>query len=236
MASNIKTFILKTHAPFVVMAVLVLTLHTGSTCRAQDADKPSKVEVGVQFSTIKLGPSPSNNPGVEFNALEQNHWEPAIGSRFSLNLTEYVALDNEVNFFPRRQDPGGRAIQAQFGVKAGQRFKRFGIFAKARPGLVSFGEVITEVGTETVGVPPLQFDVPRFETKRRTFFSMDVGAVAEFYISRRVFTRVDVGDTIVRYGQGMSLDFDENTPQRSSETRHNVQFSVGIGFRFWGGR
>ena len=32
------------------------------------------------------------------------------------------------------------------------------------------------------------------------YFSMDVGGVVEFYPSRRIVTRLDIGDTIIRYG------------------------------------
>jgi hypothetical protein len=221
----------KSRTTLIGIAALVLVFWCGSQARAQDLNEPSKIELGVQFSTLTVGP-PSSSFHLDFAALASSHSEPGIGGRFTLNLTKHLALDSEGNFFPRRLSNGGHALQAQFGVKAGHRFKRIGIFAKARPGFVSFSKVATEEGTQTVGLPPLQFTVARIVPKRRYFCAMDIGGVAEFYVSRRIFARVDGGDTIIRYGKGLSYDFDENTPQSPAQTKHNFQFTAGVGFRF----
>jgi len=39
------------------------------------------------------------------------------------------------------------------------------------------------------------------------YFSMDVGGVVEFYPSRRIVTRPDIGDTIIRYGISRDPEF-----------------------------
>lgn len=215
-----------------ITAALALMFSCGWQVRAQGLNKPSKIEIGVQFTTLTLGPAFPSGVHVDFAALPLSQWEPGIGGRLVLNLTKILALESEGNFFPRQLPNGGHAIQGQFGVKAGQRFKRFGIFAKARPGLVSISNVATEEGTATVGLPPLQFTVANIVPRRRYFFSMDIGGVAEVYLTRRVFARVDVGDTIIRYGKGMFYDLDENTPQSPAQTKHNLQFSAGVVFRF----
>jgi hypothetical protein len=220
---------MQTRTGLAVVTALVLVICCGHT-RAQDVSKPTKIELGVQFTTLTLGPSVSSGITVDFAALRSSHFEPGIGGRVTLNVSKHLALESEGNFFPGRRAP--HALQLQAGVKAGRRFKRIGIFAKARPGLVSFSNLVTEEGTETVGLPPLQFTVPHFVTRRRSFFSMDVGGVAEFYLSRRVLARVDGGDTIIRYGKGLFYDLDENTPQSPGQTKHNFQLSVGVGFRF----
>jgi len=212
--------------------VSVLMLSTKPEARAQDLSKPSRIELGAQFTTLTLGPSRSSGIAPEFAALKASHSEPGFGGRLTLNLKKNLALESEVNFFPRQVSEGQHALQAQFGVKAGRRFKRFGIFAKARPGFISFSNVATEEGTQTVGQPPLQFTVARIVPRRRYFFSMDVGGVAEFYLARRILARIDAGDTIVRYGRGLFYDFDESTPQSPSQTKHNFQFTAGVGFRF----
>ena len=222
----------KSRAGFVGVAALVLVFSCALRTRAQDLSKPSKIELGVQFSTLTLGPAPSSGITLDFAALPYSHSEPGVGGRFTLNLIKHLALESEVNFFPRQLSAGGHALQAQFGLKTGHRFKRIGIFAKARPGFVSFSKFATEEGTQTVGLPPLQFTVARIVPKRRYFFSMDIGGVAEFYLSRRIFARVDGGDTIIRYGKGLFYDLDENTHQSPGQTKHNFQFSAGVGFRF----
>src|ERR1044072_3232831 len=55
------------------------------------------------------------------------------GTRFTYNLNNYIALDNEVNFFLPDAGPA-YATQGLFGIKAGTRIKKVGIFAKVRPG------------------------------------------------------------------------------------------------------
>ena len=63
---------------------------------------------------------------------------------------------------------------------------------------------------------------------------MDVGGVVEFYPSSRIVTRFDFGDTIIRYGEYRRESFVASVPflSRPPETKHNFQFSAGVGFRF----
>jgi hypothetical protein len=188
--------------------------------------------VGTQFSTLPVGPTrPRDAIAPEFTALGVSR-AYGVGGRFSWNLTKHLTFESEVNFFPPNEPVRASMVQALFGVKAGKRFKKFGLFARARPGVASFNDITTENGIDTVGQPPLQFNVPHFDIKRRNFFSMDVGGVVEIYHSRRIFTRIDLGDTIIRYGPGLFFDMDENTRQSPGQTRHVFQFSAGVGFRF----
>lgn len=223
---------LRSATSLIAVGVFVIAFSCGLPAQAQDLSKPSKVELGVQFSTLTLGPTVPSGVHIEFAALPFNRSEPGIGGRLVWNITKHLALESEGNVFPRGLPNGGHALQGQVGVKVGQRFKRLGIFAKARPGFVSISKVATEEGTETVGLPPLQFTVARIVPKRRYFFAMDIGGVAELYLSRRIFARVDAGDTIIRYSKGLFYDLDENTPQSPAQTKHNLQFSAGVGFRF----
>jgi hypothetical protein len=57
----------------------------------------------------------------------------------------------------------------------------------------------------------------------RTAFALDLGGVVEFYPSRRVVMRFDLGDTVV--------NFRGNFAGRSLTT-HNLQFNAGVGYRF----
>src|ERR1044071_4210571 len=52
------------------------------------------------------------------------------GNRFTYNLNNHVALESEVDFFLPDEGPP-TAVQGLFGVKAGQRIKKVGTFAKA---------------------------------------------------------------------------------------------------------
>ncbi|HEX8127615.1 MAG TPA: outer membrane beta-barrel protein [Pyrinomonadaceae bacterium] len=207
--------------------VLLCLFSAPGEVRAQATDAP-KVEVGVQFTSLTLnnGFSPT---------------EPGFGGRVTYNLTDNVALEAQFDFFPngrrfRGGRDGGRIAQGLFGVKAGKRFEKFGIFGKVRPGLTSFSAGREEV-VVLPGVPdPVFGPAIRFEPRRETHFATDVGAVLEFYPTRRIVTRFDAGDTIIRYGDTTGTFFTgTGTPQSfpiPGEIRHNFQFSAGIGFRF----
>jgi hypothetical protein len=56
----------------------------------------------------------------------------------------------------------------------------------------------------------------------------------EIYISRRVMTRMDFGDTMVRYGEYAIRTFSasQQIARRPPETKHNFQYTAGVGFRF----
>jgi hypothetical protein len=157
--------------------------------------------------------------------------EPGVGGRFTFNLTENIAVEAEGNYFTRHRfdfpNPGGHMYQGQFGVKAGKRFENWGWFVKGRPGFVGFSRVF-ELATDPF-ISPFS---SRFV--RKLFPSVDVGGVLEFYVSRHWIARFDVGDTIIRYGEQRTFQFIQSMPvfTRPAETRHNLQVTSGIGFRF----
>jgi len=81
------------------------------------------------------------------------------------------------------------------------------------------------VGRFVAPSPPL--DILLFQQEiPSTFFNIDVGGVFEYYPSRRTVFRMDVGDTIIRYAA------QEPKVINPTFTRHNLQASVGFGFRF----
>jgi hypothetical protein len=212
-------------------------LLSAASSHAQENDPP-KFEIGAQHSSLSVN-YPDVGGGTEYSV--------GFGGRFTFNLNRHVAFEAEGNFFPNEigetVSAGGRAFQAQFGVKVGKRFKRFGLFAKARPGFVSFGG--TEKLTQSF-ITESGFSVPDivFGLERKTHLSLDVGGVLEFYPSRHVVTRFDIGDTIIRYRErndfgttdvivppGISiLPIVKDPPQ----TKHNFQFTAGVGYRFGG--
>ena len=191
------------------------------TTASDHMDRTKRFEVGVQFTSLFV--DPSNSQGSLF--FPRIHTEPGFGGRVTLNLTENIALEAEGNYYTREQfsfPEGGQMFQGQFGGKIGKQFDRWGVFGKARPGFVGFSRVLQN---------PLGVQVGPLSFVRRLYPSIDVGGVVEFYISPRWMARFDVGDTIIRYGEihfpGLPSSF--TVP---SVTRHNLQVSSGIGFRF----
>lgn len=206
------------------------------TSKAQDSEVP-KFEAGVQFTLLTVNqPAPALCCFITPSDDSNSYWKSGIGGRLTYNFNKFLAADATVNYFPEsrvdpflfRLRPEGKIYQGQFGVKAGKRSDRVGIFAKARPGFVGF----TEVSQLADSSQPITFT--SFRVEKQTYFSMDVGGVVEFYPSRNTVIRIDAGDTIIRYGTFRTFGFSFTQPviERAPETRHNFQLITGFGFRF----
>jgi len=215
-----------------VTLAIVLVCATG---KAQDSEAP-KFEAGIQFTLLTV-----NQPTPAFSFIippgdSDSYWKSGIGGRLTYNFNDSLAAEATVNYFPDARIepvfsmvlPEGQIYQGQFGVKAGKRSDRVGIFAKARPGFVGF----TQVNQLVDSTQPITFT--SFRAERETYFSMDVGGVVEFYPSRNTVLRIDAGDTIIRYGTFRTFGFSLAQPvfERAPETRHNFQLVTGFGFRF----
>ena len=191
----------------------------------QPSNEPARIELGVQFSSLNTG----QKVHTGLVAFDLPTSDAGFGGRFGVNVNRHVAFEAEVNFFPDQRgaaiNSGGRSLQAQFGPKIGKRFARFGFFGKARPGFMSFSAIETKIGVIDRG-----FDVfPILEIRRRNFFSLDIGGVVEFYPSKRVVARFDIGDTMVYVGEDPQTSrFATPLPRLT----HKFQFSSGIALRF----
>ena len=201
------------------------------TCQAQSQSQElPKFEVAAEFTTMER---------ADFTGTRT---EPGFGGRFTFNLNRVVSFETAGYFFPKRcftcRD-NGRIVELLGGVKVGKRFEKWGIFAKGRPGLVSFGEGDQNIVPST---PPLDPTFPfQLQIKRRTNFATDVGGVLEFYPSKHIVTRFDAGDTIIHFNartrnvlqfipsSNSFLLLPLNVPSR---TTHSFQFMASVGFRF----
>lgn len=182
----------------IITSSLLMLLFTCMVSNAQtktvsDIEKAPTYEVGGQL--------------FYFHGDDDLGFGWGAGGRFTYNLNNHIALDNEVNFFLPDEGPP-YATQGLFGIKAGKRFKHVGIFAKARPGFQT------------------NFVVNgRDETK----FAMDVGAVAEVYPNRHLVLRFDASDVIIPFGNNV---VGRGIFAERHGTTHNLQFSLGVGVRF----
>lgn len=214
--------------PFVlaIMTVLVVTSQAFSqTTQTQD---PPRYEIAAEFTTLNR------------EAYDGVRVEPGLGARFTFNFNKNVAIEGAAhisfNLCPSCTITG-RYGDIFAGVKAGKRFKSWGIFAKARPGDVTFGnQQIDVVQTGTGGPFPFEF-----RGKGVDNFALDVGGVVEFYPSRRIVTRFDAGDTIIHFTRRThdGLSFDPTTGTYTivpfvtpARTTNNFQFMASVGFRF----
>ena len=208
-----------------VVAVIFL-IHSQALAQSPEL---LKFEVAGEFTTL------------EREGFFQRRTEPGFGGRFTYNLNEVVSLEAAGYYFPKRCFQcrnGGTITEGLAGVKVGKRFEKWGIFAKGRPGAISFSE-----GTFDALQPGLAFPLTpiQFELKRLTTFAMDVGGVVEFYPAKRIVTRFDVGDTIVHFKRRdfntvlfnpVTNTFTPATIPIPARTSHNFQFMTSVGFRF----
>jgi hypothetical protein len=169
-------------------------------------DGPLPLELGAQFSMIR------------FAGL--NTTDAAVGGRFTYNLTWNLSVEGEVNFFPQERTSlaGGRKVEALFGAKYGRSFhNKFGVFGKVRPGFIHFNPI-------EKGCPPGLVCILMLNPVDQTNLAVDLGGVFEIYPQPgRTAVRFDIGDTIIRHAATAPY-----------ATKHNVQFSVGVGYRFVG--
>lgn len=209
-----------------VAAAAIILLSGGRAAEAQSDAR--RVEAGVQLTGVRLNsfdPLPELLKGEVPIGGGGATWEPGFGGRLTYNFGDNFAVEGVVNWLPREHESvveGGRKLQGLFGPKVGVRGRRAGLFGKLQPGFMRFGGFPRVIGLSrsSTGVSALQ------TSRASMFFALDVGGVAETYPSPRTIIRFDVGDTIIRYG---GRDPKELNP---TFTRHNLQFSVGFGFRF----
>ena len=180
------------------LTVAVCFVIGGATAIAQDKEHP--FEVGGVYTVIQLSDFQSRiiPIGVGDNTVS---W---LGGRFAYNVNKHVAIDAEASFFPESHllnEEFGQKMQGFVGVKAGIRKHRVGIFAKARPGVMWFGEFPSRGNCS-----PTNFGSVCGVSHEKDF-AMDVGGVFEFYPVDRLIVRADVGDTIIKYPQRVFTTF-----------------------------
>ncbi len=218
-------------AIFVASVFLLLNVGNGYS----QSDRP-KLDVGGHFTLIRFRDILSLDPNlvVNFNpppARSENVTNAGFGARLSYNITDEVAVEGELNFFPADKDDfveGGNKLQGLAGIKAGVRKESYGVFFKVRPGFVRFSSLIDcPQGSGPFGscVAP-----------SRTYQALDLGGVIEAYPSRRTVVRFDIGDTMIFTKDRFlfrPLPGDEFiTVIFPGELKNNLQVSVGIGIRF----
>jgi hypothetical protein len=179
---------------------------------AQSDRTTPRFELGGQVEWLHL---------KEFSLVLPRRTELALGGRFTLNLTDYVAVESQIDIYPRDEFfPGRSKTQAVFGMKAGIRGRRAGLFGKFRPGLVYLRSPLVCLIPEGCGSAPASIDAD-------SWFALDVGVVVETYPSHRLMTRFDVGDTLVR-----RFSYTDGSGNHFSFSSHNLQLTIGMGIRF----
>jgi hypothetical protein len=176
------------------------------------------MEISVQYTAL------------HFSAIDET--EIGVGTRLGYNINEHLAVEAEGTYFSRYSlgnDLLDDKAQGLIGVKAGKRTRWAGAFAKLRAGVVDFPALKVLGGSCVLDFPGSFCDrSPRGGAR----FSMDAGAVLEFYPTRRVIVRADVGDTMIRFKNDTLLNERGDRVRAPDGISHNFQFTAGVGFRF----
>jgi hypothetical protein len=201
---NPTSYIYKSPKSLFSWIAISLLLLCASSAQAQE--KNPTYEFGLHYAAL--------------NVTEKSDKDSGLGVRFTYNLNDYLGLEAETTrYLQTREGGGANETQALFGVRAGKRNERFGVFAKVRPGLTRF---------YLLGVPGQNV----FE-QGHTRFAVDVGGIFEYYPTRNTAVRVDVGDTMVRFKTGdffyQRLDEPMFVQRKLS---HNLQLNIGFALRF----
>ena len=200
---------------FILLLLTVITFVSVAVAQ----DKKDKIEIGAQGASLSLF-----HPDFPFDDTQVG-----VGARVTYNFNRSIAAEGEINFFPQKQfilSANGNAIQAQFGVKIGKRFEKFGIFGKVRPGFISANNVATLLPD-----PTAPFGIA-IKIERKELFSIDTGGVLELYPSSRMVVRFEAGDTIIRHPEVFQVSSTSTLERvRGAEFNHNFQFTFGVGFR-----
>jgi len=201
---------------FVIASVLFLS----TLAAAQDS--PGRFEAGAAFSTLHMSGFAPLGPALEGD----------------INFGRYIALDGAFSWFPT-STRGQSSATGFFGVKAGKRMERFGLFGKVRPGFLTFDNAFRQ---ETVLFTPAPGGLGSIGTLlslrsgRLTQRALDLGGVAEYYPARHWTFRWDFSDMLLFQEKGPTFTFIGAPPFPSitepSATTHHFQFSTGIHYRF----
>lgn len=242
------------------LAIASLLLVGSREIQAQSTSAAGlKFEAGGQFSLLNNSVSGGSATSIQCVTIpcppiitfsKSRKTQTGFGGRFGYNLTNNIALEAELNFFPKADSfsqpsafNDGRLTEGLFGLKAGKRFRKIGVFGKVRPGFLHATKGDLQ-GNPRVGCPAVFPPLAGcFETTSTNSFAFDFGGVVEIYPTKRTIIRFDAGDTIVRLAKRNVLAVLNPLPgslQASSlvvigvpaETTHNLQINAGIGFRF----
>jgi hypothetical protein len=174
-------------------------------------------ELGTQYTNVSL-PILKEGCAAHYGCRESLS---GAGFNFNYNFNRAFSFDSAVNFLPGQAGTQGM-MQGLFGVKLGERWNRWGLFAKVRPGFVYYNQAWSG------GASPTTTSLSRFV--------WDFGGVAEVYTRHHGTFRVDLGTTLVRY-------LSDRTDTRMTEiggvisnqyynNQGNLQFSTGYVYRF----
>lgn len=183
---------------------------------AQGQGRPNRFEIAPVFSIYHAH---------KFATIRPDRFQ--LGGRFGWNWLPHLTLEAEYDSALRPEDlqstfEGGYFSQGLFGVKSGLRWKSWEMFAKLRPGFVSFSDTVNFVN----------FATGKVTFGRLTDPALDAGGGAEFFLSRRWLFRYDAADLILHQGPRSFVNSAGQQVTFSPSTFNNFETEIAVAFRF----
>jgi hypothetical protein len=183
------------------------------------AQQERPFELGANVTTLHLGEFETTDVGVGVQAA----WK----------LSPVFAIDGALSLFPGGDNDLTASIDEQrrvlglIGMRAGVRRGAAELFARVRPGFLTF------VGQDNVACilifpPPLSCLV----LAGYTAFVTDIGGGARVDVGDRMQVTIDVGDLLVRYNPEPFRSNGNSGVISGSLVSHSLLFSAGLNWRF----
>ena len=207
---------------FRLLLLATIMIFTSGITAASAQPASPRMEVGGGATVLRLTKSDTSTAGIT--------------GRFSFDVTNWLAMEAEVTFFPNDDitirnsgiaaDFGiahnRRRTDGVFGAKIGYRSTRYGLFGKVRPGFTH----LTDQGVQCVGEVCTRLLMLLARDEYQTEFALDLGGGFEFYPSPRTVARFEFGDMMIRHRSVAPPCWTESC------TSHNFTTRIGGGFRF----
>lgn len=184
--------------------------------RADAQPTPGSVEVGPNFSVLRLSEFDTTDVGIGVDAA----W----------HVLPRISLDGSLILFPGSGDEATlsdqRHVLGLIGVRSGITRGRVDLYARGRVGFLNFGEAGPFACT-LIYPAPLACQLAGGYTALAT--DLGGGAIVLIDSDGRWRVRVDIGDLIVRYGLDGIRPSGRVTDGFSS---HNLLLTAGLVFKF----
>lgn len=201
------------------VAIVCLAAGNAFTAAAAFAQTDSRVDVGVQLNTLRLG---------EFDTTDVG-----IGVEGAWRIAPLLAIDGALSWLPGNGDDGAPQVEDQgrllglIGVRSGVQRGPVEVFGRVRPGFLRFSDE-SPVPCILIFPPPLTCQV----LGGKTTFVTEIGGGLRFSLgqAQRAYISFDIGDLLVRY-DGPAIRPDGSVSD-DGFVSHNLLTSVGVGWRF----
>lgn len=152
-------------------------------------------------------------------------------------MNQYFAVESRFNITPRSvasvESPlwGGHGSEFLAGARGSARGRKWGLFAEAETGFVSWSSVPTWIVFTTPASPPIDY-----QSGSRNSPAIELGGGVEYSPASRLLVRFDLGDVIVRDDISQTATFSgvtyQDCPGPCQFWRNQPQASLGTYWDF----